>query len=185
MNEPSRPRIAVSACLLGEQVRYDGGHKRDAFVLGRLDAYADLVPVCPEVELGLGTPREKIQLVRSGGEVRLLTTETQRDLTADMQRYAARRVADLAALQLSGFILKRSSPSCGLDHVRLLDGSVETRDGQGLFAAAVLAGLPSLPVIDERRLADCELRRTFLVSVFELHSRQQGRAVAVPEALLA
>lgn len=143
-----RKRIGVSACLLGDNVRWDGGHKRDAFVVEVLGAAAELVPVCPEVELGLGVPREPIDTVGS----RLVAKETGRDLTDAMLRYARERVLELKKLGLSGYVLKSKSPSCGKD--------------RGLFARVLEESWPELPVVEETALADGGSRQRFLERVF-------------------
>src|SRR5271154_5134987 len=109
-----RPRVGVSACLLGENVRWDGGNKRDRFVLEVLGADFELVPVCPEVELGLGVPRDPIDLVHSSGPTRLVNAKTGEDLTPRMERFAAERLEALAKLDLRGYVFKARSPSCGL-----------------------------------------------------------------------
>jgi uncharacterized protein YbbK (DUF523 family)/uncharacterized protein YbgA (DUF1722 family) len=160
-------RVGVSTCLLGERVRHDGGHKRDAFVTETLAPYIRFVPVCPEVEIGLGIPREAIHLLRRAGEIRLVGVESGRDHTEAMTSFARRRVAELAALDLSGYILKKDSPSCGVERVaiHLADGRKE-RKGRGLFASALRERLPVLPVEEEGRLQDPKLRENFIERVF-------------------
>lgn len=160
-------RIGISACLLGQRVRYDGGHKRDAFITETLGRYFQWVPVCPEVELGLGTPRQPIRLETRGGPVRLVVPATSIDLTADMRRYADRRLADLAAADLCGYILKSNSPSCGLEHVPVHQTRGRpVRIGRGLFAQRLLAAFPHLPVEEESRLCDPRLRENWIERVF-------------------
>jgi uncharacterized protein YbbK (DUF523 family)/uncharacterized protein YbgA (DUF1722 family) len=155
-------RVGVSSCLLGRKVRYDGQHKRDDFVVDVLGRHVELVPVCPEVEIGLGTPRPTIHIE---GE-RLVMPSRGRDLTDEMTAYAARRVEALAREDLSGYVLKKDSPSCGLLRVRVhREGSV-TRDGVGFFARALRARLPDLPIEEEGRLRDARLRETFIEGVF-------------------
>ena len=160
-------RIGISACLLGEQVRYDGGHKRDAFLTETFGRFVEWVPVCPEVECGFGTPREAMRLVRVENGVRLLTVKTGIDLTAPMERYSRSRVSALAAENLSGYVLKKDSPSCGLERVKIYDrhGS-PVRGGRGLFATALVEAFPHLPVEEEGRLADPRLRDNFVERVF-------------------
>ncbi|HEX9290522.1 MAG TPA: DUF523 and DUF1722 domain-containing protein [Anaeromyxobacteraceae bacterium] len=160
------PRIGISACLLGQRVRYDGGHKKDAFVTGVLARFVSLVAVCPEVELGLGTPRESIRLERDGELVRLVAPKSGRDHTDAMRRYAERRVAEIEALDLCGYILKKDSPSCGMEHVRVHAGRRASRTGRGAFAAVILERMPLLPVEEEGRLRDLKLRESFVERVF-------------------
>ena len=120
----------------GAAVRFDGGHKRDAFLTETFGRFVEWVPVCPEVECGLGTPREAMRLVRAPDGVRLLTIKTVRDMTERMDTYAARRVSQLEAEDLSGYVLKKDSPSCGLERVKVYDPhGVPDRTGRGLFAA--------------------------------------------------
>lgn len=164
---PSKPRVGISACLLGQEVRYDGGHKRDAFLTDILGRYVEWVPVCPEVELGMGTPRPPIRLERHDGEIRLVMPSTGGDYTDAMRKYAERRVEELAKLDLDGYILKKDSPSCGLERVEVHHGSgMASQDGRGLFAEALAARLPDLPVEEEGRLEDASLRESFVRRVF-------------------
>ena len=114
-----RIRLGISACLLGERVRFDGGHKRDPFLVESLGQFVDWVPVCPEVESGLDAPRESMRLVQVGHEIRLLTTKTIHDQTDMMRRYARRRIEELADDELCGFVLKKDSPTCGLERVKV------------------------------------------------------------------
>jgi uncharacterized protein YbgA (DUF1722 family)/uncharacterized protein YbbK (DUF523 family) len=160
-------RVGVSACLLGETVRYDGGHKRDAFVTDTLGRYVTWVPVCPEVEIGLGTPREAIRLQGDPAAPRLVGTKTGVDLTRRMTDYARGRVRALADLGLSGYVLKRASPSCGMERVKVYsDDGTPGRMGRGLFASALMGALPLLPVEEEGRLTDPRLRESFITRVF-------------------
>ncbi len=170
-----RPRIGVSACLLGERVRYDGGDKRDAWLADILGPRVEWVPVCPEVEAGLGTPREPMNLARGAdGRLVVITDRVRDDLTNAMTGFSARRVDALAASGLDGYVLKAGSPSCGLDvPVHRLPGagdqSVLEERTLGLFAAALTARFPGLPVADERQLADPVSRGRFVARVFAHH----------------
>jgi len=176
--EPPRIRIGVSACLLGEEVRYDGGHKLDVFLTEVLGRFVDWVPVCPEVEAGLGTPRPAMRLVRIGGgtepEVRLIAPATAADHTEPLQSWADRRVEQLAAADLDGYVLKSRSPSCGLEGVSLYpeDGGAPTLEGRGLFAEALLRRLPDLPVEEEGRLSEPRRLESFLDGVFQRYGRR-------------
>ena len=160
-------RIGISSCLLGQQVRYDGGHKRDAFLVETLGPFVEWVPVCPEVEMGMGTPREPVQLRRVNGEIRLLGVKSSTDHTAVMRTWAARRVEALAREDLDGYVLKKDSPSCGMERVKVYEGrGPAARTGRGLFAEALTARLPLLPVEEEGRLSDPQLRENFVERVF-------------------
>lgn len=163
-------KIGVSACLLGAEVRFDGGHKRSDFLVDTLGSFVKFVPVCPEVEAGFGIPRETLRLVRNGDAargVRLITTKTGIDHTGKMNSYAERRVIALGNEELSGYVLKKDSPSCGMERVRIYGASgMPTRDGSGLFAAALMRRYPSLPVEEEGRLGDPHLRENFVERVF-------------------
>jgi uncharacterized protein YbbK (DUF523 family) len=181
MTPPPRVRLGVSACLLGERVRYDGGHKRDAFLTDVLGPHVDWVPVCPEVELGLGVPRATLRLEGRVSAPRLVQPASGEDLGARMRGYARRRVRALGRLQLDGYVLKRGSPSCGLLGVPVHRARGAPRAGRGLFAAALTARLPGLPVEEEGRLADPALRARFLDRVFARARRRLSRAVRVTE----
>jgi uncharacterized protein YbgA (DUF1722 family)/uncharacterized protein YbbK (DUF523 family) len=160
-------RIGISACLLGQNVRYDGGHKKDAFLTGQLARFVTFVPLCPEVEVGMGVPRPTIRLERVGGEIRLRDPKHDVDHTAAMRRWAEARVATIERLGLSGFVLKKDSPSCGMERVKVHSGKGPgVRDGVGLFAEALMRRMPLLPVEEEGRLNDLALRESFVERVF-------------------
>lgn len=160
-------RIGISTCLLGEPVRFDGGHKRDGFLVDTFGRWVEWVPVCPEVEIGLGTPRETMRLVRAEGGVRLVMPKSGRDHTEAMTSFAERRAAELARADLSGYVLKKDSPSCGMERVKIYDRhGTPARTGAGLFAAALAARLPRLPIEEEGRLSDPRLRENFVERVF-------------------
>jgi uncharacterized protein YbgA (DUF1722 family)/uncharacterized protein YbbK (DUF523 family) len=162
-------RIGVSSCLLGCKVRFDGGHKRDDFLVDTFGSWVEWVPVCPEVEVGMGTPRESIRLVRADGEVRLIAPKSAKDWTAPMRAWAAHRVADLAGEELCGYVLKKDSPSCGMERVRVYGAGMPVKSGRGVFAEALLARFPNLPVEEEGRLCDPRLRDNFVERVFAYH----------------
>lgn len=160
-------RIGISACLLGQEVRFDGGHKRDAYIDGTLSQFVRFVPVCPEVDIGLGTPRESLRLVRDGDRVRMIAPKSGTDHTTTMERYSSRKAKQLAGEDLCGYIFKKNSPSCGIHRVRLYDqNGVPSKTGRGLFADAMLARYPSLPAEEEGRLQDPRLRENFFERVF-------------------
>jgi uncharacterized protein YbgA (DUF1722 family)/uncharacterized protein YbbK (DUF523 family) len=167
------PRIGISRCLLGDEVRYDGGHTRDPFLVSTFGRFVEWVPVCPEVEAGMGTPREAIHLVASTNGVpsgpsplRLVGVKSGEDWTTRMTTFAASRVRELKAADLAGYVLKSDSPSCGLERVRVHNGSRVTRIGRGLFSEALVAECSNLPVEDEEGLNDPALRENFVERVF-------------------
>jgi uncharacterized protein YbgA (DUF1722 family)/uncharacterized protein YbbK (DUF523 family) len=167
-----RPRIGISACLLGDPVRFDAGHKRDGFLVETFGPYVEWIKVCPEVEAGFGTPRDPMRLVagasgsRTGDGVRLIVIKTGEDVTTTLRDYSLARADELAAANLSGYILKKDSPSCGMARVKVYRGGVAERTGRGLFADALLSRLPNLPVEEEGRLSDPRLRENFIERVF-------------------
>jgi uncharacterized protein YbgA (DUF1722 family)/uncharacterized protein YbbK (DUF523 family) len=160
-------RIGISSCLLGEKVRFDGGHKHDRYLTDTLGEYFEWVPVCPEVELGLGTPRETMRLEQSGDETRLIMPKSSRDLTQSMREFAVARTEKLPQEGLGGYILKSDSPSCGLFRVRVYGPSgMPNRTGRGLFAEALTQRFPYLPIEEEGRLCDPRLRENWIGRVF-------------------
>lgn len=173
-----RIRIGISQCLLGAQVRWDGGHKRDGFLVETFGRYVDWVPVCPEVESGLPVPRETLRLVRSpkggvtvnGVLVRLIFPRSGGDWTDEMAGWAATRIRQLESERLDGYILKKDSPSCGMARVKVYgDTGPSVRTGRGIFAEALLSRFPDLPVEEEGRLNDPRLRENFVERVFAYH----------------
>ncbi|HTA19583.1 MAG TPA: DUF523 domain-containing protein, partial [Polyangia bacterium] len=164
-------RVGVSSCLLGAAVRYDGQHKRDAFLNEELAPFVTWVAVCPEIEVGMGVPRPPVRLVR-GPRARtlMLGTADGADWTARMEAFAARRADALAREDLAGYVLKSKSPSCGMERVKLHEASDDaaqpSHDGVGLFARALMERLPNLPVEEEGRLHDARLRENFIERVF-------------------
>jgi len=162
-------RLGISSCLLGEKVRFDGGHKRDPFLVETLGRYVEYVPVCPEVELGLPTPREALRLVGEPEAPRLVFSRSGEDITGRMTAWAGRRVKELERENLCGFIFKSRSPSSGMERVKLYDrNGVPNKGGVGLFARAFMEHFPLLPVEEEGRLHDPKLRETFIESIFTL-----------------
>lgn len=169
MDQNKSIRIGISSCLLGENVRYDGGHKLDRFLADTLGQYVEYVPVCPEVECGLGIPRESMHLAGDPENPRLVTTRTGVDLTDRMNGWAAKRVKELESEKLSGFIFKSRSPSSGMERVNVFsDKGQPVKKGVGLFARAFMDHFPEIPVEEDGRLNDPGLRENFIEAIFAL-----------------
>lgn len=166
--------VGVSSCLLGHEVRYDGGHKQDRYILDTLADHFTLVPVCPEQEVGMGTPRETIRLVGDSARPRLLGSKSGTDWTRRMEKWSRRRARELATENLSGYIFKKDSPSCGVFRVKVYSEQGQPRrDGRGLFAAEFARRFPLTPIEEEGRLHDAVLRDNFITRVFARHRLQQ------------
>ena len=169
-----KPRLGISACLLGEKVRYDGGDKKDHCLIKTFGDHIDWVPVCPEVEIGMGIPREAVRLVGDPAKPRMVAERSGKDWTPEFNAFAAKRAQALTTLDLAGYIFKKNSPSCGVERVRVYHTrGVPNRHGRGLFAAAVMRTLPLLPVEEEGRLNDPALRKHFVERVFAYHHWQR------------
>jgi uncharacterized protein YbbK (DUF523 family) len=185
---PRPVRVGISACLLGREVRWDGGHKRDRLITDTLGRLFDWVPVCPEVEMGLGVPRPILRLEGDPAEPRLVFVENRRDITRAMRAWARARLDALAGEDLCGYILKNDSPSCGMERVRVHrpQGGPPLAGGTGLFARALAGRFPNLPLEEEGRLQDRRLREAFIERVFAYHRRRDVLAAGTggtrPEA---
>jgi uncharacterized protein YbbK (DUF523 family) len=168
-----RIRMGVSACLLGQQVRYDGGHKHDRYITDILGEYLEFVAVCPEVEAGFSIPRETFRLVGDPESPRLVTTRSNVDHTERMLAWAEKRVAELEKENLCGFIFKSDSPNSGLSRVKVYNpkGMAEKK-GVGFFARALTRHFPLLPVEEEGRLNDAKLRETFIEHILGYFKEQ-------------
>ncbi|KPK56733.1 MAG: hypothetical protein AMS22_00175 [Thiotrichales bacterium SG8_50] len=159
-------RVGISSCLLGAEVRFDGGHKRDAFITGALSRYFDYVPVCPEVAIGLGTPREPIRLVADAGQPRAVgVKDPSLDVTQALSEYGRETATRLQGI--AGYIVKRGSPSCGMERVKIYSAKgMPAKQGIGVFTRALVAEAPLLPIEEEGRLNDPALRENFILRVF-------------------
>lgn len=163
-------RVGISACLLGQLVRYDGTHKHDPFLTETLGRYVEWVPVCPEVEIGLGVPRPTLRLEWRGKEVALIMPSEDRDLTNVMRRFAARRIKDLIDADICGYVLKKNSPSCGMERVKVYKPEGQPAGtSRGIFADVLLEKMPYLPVEEEGRLHDPRLRENWITRIFAFH----------------
>lgn len=170
-------RLGISSCLLGEPVRFDGSHKLDRYLVHTLGRYVDWVPVCPEVEFGLPTPRETLRLVDGQAGPRLVFGKSGRDITEGMRDWAASRVKQLEQERLCGFVFKSKSPSSGMERVKLYDrNGVPKPAGVGLFAAAFMEHFPLLPVEEDGRLHDPRLRENFIEAIFTLQRWREALA---------
>lgn len=179
-----RIRVGVSSCLLGQKVRYDGQHKLDRFVASDLGAWFDFVPICPEMGIGLGTPRPPIRLVHIGEDVRARGVD---DSTLDVTDRLAAYFDDVAdqVAGVSAYILKRASPSCGMERVKVYSEKGHPgRAGTGIFAGAMMARFPNLPVEEEGRLNDPVLRENFIERVFVYRRWQAFRSAPTPKGLI-
>jgi uncharacterized protein YbgA (DUF1722 family)/uncharacterized protein YbbK (DUF523 family) len=173
----STPKLGVSACLLGSKVRYDGGHKRNRFITDALADYFELVAYCPEVAIGMGTPRQPVRLVGDARNPRALGVLTPGlDVSVPLRNYGKAVAGDIH--ELCGFIFKQDSPSCGMERVKVYnDKGIPLRSGTGLFAREIIAAHPLLPVEEEGRLNDADLRVNFITRVY-VHARWKAQVAA-------
>jgi len=163
----NRIRLGISTCLLGWDVRYDGTHKLDRFLRDTLGGYVEYVPVCPEVECGMTTPREALRLIGDPDKPRLITINTRKDYTDQMQEWGRRKLDELAGEALCGYIFKSRSPSSGMERIKVYDkNGVPAKTGIGIFARMFMERFPQLPVEDEGRLHDPRLRENFVERIF-------------------
>jgi uncharacterized protein YbbK (DUF523 family) len=177
-------KVGISSCLLGEKVRYDGGHKLDSYLKDTLSKYVEYIPVCPEVECGLGVPRKSMRLEGNPDSPKLIVTETREDMTKRMVIWSKKRVIQLEKDDICGFIFKSNSPSCGMEPVNIYnEKSMPIKTGTGIFAGIFMKYFPLLPLENEEHLHDPGLREKFIVklqfrkrSVLELVSCNETQA---------
>jgi uncharacterized protein YbgA (DUF1722 family)/uncharacterized protein YbbK (DUF523 family) len=170
-------KLGISTCLLGENVRYDGGHKLDRFLTNTLGQYVEYVPVCPEVECGLPIPRESMHLQGDQESPRLVTSRTKQDMTELMVGWAKKSVVELEKEDLCGFIFKSASPSSGMERVKVYnEKGMPVKKGIGMFAKIFMEHFPLLPVEDEGRLHDPRLRDNFIERIFTLKRWREALA---------
>ncbi|HDS16201.1 MAG TPA: DUF1722 domain-containing protein [Proteobacteria bacterium] len=172
---PEKIKLGISACLLGHDVRYSGGHARDLFVIETFAPYVEFVPVCPEVESGMPVPREAIHLVGAGEEPRLLGVESKLDFTRSLQEWAAKRLEKLESENLCGFIFKKNSPSCGLRRLSVSreDQGPPQKNGVGIFARAFGERFPLIPAEEDGHLHDASSREHFIERIFIMQRWRQ------------
>lgn len=173
----TKPRVGISACLLGQKVRFDGGHKREHFLTDVFGRFVEWIPICPEVEIGMGIPRETVRLVATLASPRMIADKSGRDWTEAMNSFAEKRLREFDNDSLSGYVFKKNSPSCGMERVKTHNSKgMPERKGRGLFAAAIMQRWPLLPVEEEGRLNDLKLRENFIERVFAYHRWLQATA---------
>jgi len=163
-------KIGISSCLLGNRVRWNANHSQDQFITETLGPYIKYVPVCPEVECGLGIPRETIRLVGNWHHPRLVTTNTKIDHTERMKQWAAKKLSSLEHEKLSGFIFKSKSPSCGIIMVKVYPGNnvPPVKKGMGIFAKAFMNHFAKIPIEDDRRFHDPKICENFIEQAFKI-----------------
>lgn len=161
--------VGISSCLLGNEVRYNASHCRDAYINGTLSGFFEFYPFCPEVGIGMGVPRPTIRLMGEGGEVRVVgVKDATLDVTDSLREYTRKHLDEVKPL--SGFIFKKGSPSCGMERVKIYNSKgMPQSSGSGIFAGGVMAAFPGLPVEEEGRLGDPHLRENFVQRVFVYH----------------
>jgi uncharacterized protein YbgA (DUF1722 family)/uncharacterized protein YbbK (DUF523 family) len=174
-------RILISSCLLGEKVRYDGGHKRDPFLAETLGRFVEFVPVCPEVECGFPSPREAMRLVGNPDDPRLVAATTGTDFTELMKSYSRKKLRNIEEFDLCGYICKKDSPTSGMERVKVYGANgIPAKIGAGVFTKAFMEHFPLIPVEEEGRLQDPVLREMFIERVFTLrrfrNSIRQGKS---------
>jgi len=170
-NKQEKPiKVGISSCLLGEEVRFDGGHKKSNYIVHILGHFFKFVMICPELEIGMGVPREAVKLEGDPESPRMVGNKSGIDWTRKMNAYSDRRTRQIENYGLSGYILKKDSPSCGMERVRVygLKGA-PAKKGCGLFARVLMERFPYLPIEEEGRLNDLVLRENFVVRVFAYH----------------
>ena len=167
-------KIGMSSCLLGEEVRWDGDHKHDQYVRDVLGSYFDYVSICPEVDVGMGVPRETVALYGTLENPKMITKRSKTDWTKKMNHYTKDRIHELTKENLCGYVFKSKSPSCGIDKVPIYSefGSSRMRHGSGMFASSFVKVFPLVPVEDEGRLHDPVIRENFIVRIFCFHRLQ-------------
>jgi uncharacterized protein YbgA (DUF1722 family)/uncharacterized protein YbbK (DUF523 family) len=177
--ETGKIPVGISSCLLGERVRYDGGHKQDAFITGTLDKIFVFRSFCPEIDIGLGVPRAPIRLVSDSGTTRCVgTQDTQLDVTDRLLHSADEQQSWQG--KICGYIFKQGSPSCGVAEIRVFRDGQPVGSAAGIYAGRVMHNFPDLPVAEEGRLGDPASRENFIERVF-VYRRWQQYVAAGPD----
>tara|TARA_B110000858_G_scaffold49124_1_gene56649 strand:+ start:21143 stop:22114 length:972 start_codon:yes stop_codon:yes gene_type:complete len=161
--------IGISSCLLGEKVRYDGGHKNDSYIAKTLGQYFDFQTFCPELDIGLGIPRKPIRLSRNDSHItRCISVDNPESDFTDALAESANQKQQWHS-KLCGYILKKDSPSCGMERVKIWGDAMPIREGVGVYAGKMMENFPYLPAEEEGRLGDAVLRENFIQRVFIMH----------------
>jgi uncharacterized protein YbgA (DUF1722 family)/uncharacterized protein YbbK (DUF523 family) len=172
LNKMNKIPVGISSCLLGQAVRYDGGHKLDSYIVNTLGQYFDFIPFCPEMAIGMGAPRPSIQLVKTDEGTRSLGVKnSDLDVTDSLRDYAAQQKQTHESL--CGYILKKDSPSCGMERVKVYVNGQPQKKGVGIYAEEMIRNNPLLPVEEEGRLGDPRLRENFIQRVYVLYRWKQ------------
>ena len=162
-----RIKIGISACLMGQKVRYDGGSFQPKLIHSVLPDYMDFVPFCPEVEIGMSVPRETVRLVTTETGIKLKAPKSGTDYTNQMNAYSIEKTNALSKLEISGYILKKGSPTCGMERVRVYNSrGIPEKSGNGLFASQLKKAFPNIPIEEDGRLNDIHLREHWIERVF-------------------
>ncbi len=174
-------KVGISACLLGDEVRFDGGHKRSAFCTDELGRHVEFVKLCPEVGIGMPVPRPTIRLEQRENGVRAIVPKTGEDVTQRLEDFAARAQGHLT--QISGYVLCAKSPSCGMERVKLYnpENGHARKEATGIFAAQLQQRYPALPLEEDGRLNDPMLRENFVMRVF-VYAAWQGLPERISKA---
>ena len=177
--EPTKIKIGISSCLLGQEVRFDGGHKQSKYCRHDLSQYFEFQPICPEMAIGMGSPRKTIRLVNQLGDIRIKASDDSFDVTDKLREFSTNKSAQLGGI--TGYIFCAKSPTCGMERVNLYkDGTKDSvKEGVGVFAAQVMGDHPLIPVEEEGRLNDPVLRENFITRVFAYHEWQKLRAAGI------
>ncbi len=170
-----KPKVAVSACLLGKKVRHDGGDKHDNYIIDVLSKFLDLVPFCPEVEMGMGVPREPIHFEMDGGEKKLVGVNSKKDYTSLSKRISMEISKSLQ--DVDGIILMKKSPSCGLEKVKIYNKGIPNSNGKGVFAETFVNNYPLIPHIDSGRLINNELKELFIRKIYSYYFFKSVKSV--------
>ncbi len=164
--------VGISSCLLGQQVRYDSGHKLDNYIVGTLSHFFDFLPFCPEVGIGMGVPRPTIQLIKVKNETRSVGVKNpEMDVTDQLREYANGQ--KYLHADLCGYILKKDSPSCGMTRVKVYLNQQPQKTGTGIYADQLMRNFPLLPIEEEGRLGDAKLRENFIQRVYVMYRWKQ------------